>query len=145
MRAIDGESDCIFVYGTLMSRWRHPKAIRLAAESASLGAATVCGHLYNLGSYPGALPSDNPGDRVHGMVLRLYRPRHSLRWLDDYEGCGKHDAEPHGFKRVITGARLMAGRDVTAWIYQYQGPLDRARRLHSGRYYPAKSLIALRS
>jgi gamma-glutamylcyclotransferase (GGCT)/AIG2-like uncharacterized protein YtfP len=145
MQAIDGESDCLFVYGTLMGQSRHPMAIRLAAESTPVASATVCGHLYNLGSYPGALPSDLPRDKVHGMVLKLHRPSHSLRWLDAYEGCGEHDTEPHSFRRVIVGARLAAGRIVNCWIYYYQGPLGNARRLHSGRYYPAKSLIPLRS
>jgi gamma-glutamylcyclotransferase (GGCT)/AIG2-like uncharacterized protein YtfP len=145
MQAIDGESDCLFVYGTLMPHSRHPMASRLASESVSLGAATVCGHLYNLGSYPGVLPSDLPREKVHGTVVKLHRARHSLRWLDAYEGCGEHDTEPHGFKRVIIGARLMVGRTVNAWIYYYQGPLDNARRLNSGRYYPAKSLAGLRS
>jgi gamma-glutamylcyclotransferase (GGCT)/AIG2-like uncharacterized protein YtfP len=145
MQAIRGASDCLFVYGTLMGQSRHPMALRLAAESTPLALATVRGHLYDLGSYPGLLPSDLPRDKVHGMVLRLRRPSHSLRWLDAYEGCGEQDAEPHSFKRVITGARLAAGRMVNCWIYTYQGPIDNARRVHSGRYYPAKSLQTLRS
>jgi gamma-glutamylcyclotransferase (GGCT)/AIG2-like uncharacterized protein YtfP len=144
MQAIDGQSDCLFVYGTLMPRSRHPMAIRLASESVSLGPATVCGRLYNLGSYPGALPSDDPRHKVHGMMVKLHRPRHGLRWLDAYEGCGESDTEPHGFKRVIIAARLMAGRTVNAWIYYYQGSIDNARRMNSGRFYPAKSLAGLR-
>jgi gamma-glutamylcyclotransferase (GGCT)/AIG2-like uncharacterized protein YtfP len=145
MRSAEQGTDRLFVYGTLMGASRHPMAMRLAAECTSLGAATVCGRLYDLGAYPGALPSEAAGDRVHGEVLRLRSPAHSLRWLDAYEGCGGHDAEPHGFRRVIVGARLIAGRNVNTWIYHYQGPLDSARRLHGGRYLPAKSLIRLRS
>jgi gamma-glutamylcyclotransferase (GGCT)/AIG2-like uncharacterized protein YtfP len=145
MRAIDADTDCLFVYGTLMSRSRHPMAMRLAAESASLGAATICGQLYSLGAYPGARPSGDPRDRVHGDVLKLRRPQHSFRWTDAYEGCGEDAPEPHGFKRVIVTARLMTGRHVDTWVYYYQGPLGNARRLRSGRYYPAKSLTRLSS
>jgi gamma-glutamylcyclotransferase (GGCT)/AIG2-like uncharacterized protein YtfP len=145
MQTMDAHTDCLFVYGTLMSEGRHPMALRLASESADLGAATVCGHLYNLGSYPGVLPSEFPRDKVHGMVVKLHRPWHSLRWIDAYEGCGEHDAEPHGFRRVIVSARLAGGAKLDTWIYYYQGPLDNARRLQSGRYYPAKSLVRLRS
>jgi gamma-glutamylcyclotransferase (GGCT)/AIG2-like uncharacterized protein YtfP len=145
MRSRGQETDCLFVYGTLMRASGHPMAMRLAAECASLGAATAGGRLYDLGAYPGALPAEAAGDRVHGEVLRLIKPAHSLRWLDAYEGCGEHDAEPHGFRRVMVGARLTVGRGVNAWIYYYQGPLDRARRLDGGRYLPAKPLIRQRS
>ena len=145
MQATDGESDCLFVYGTLMGQSRHPMAIRLAGESTPLGAATVCGRLYTLGAYPGLVPSSLPREKVYGAVLKLRQPSRSLRWLDAYEGCGEQDAEPHSFKRVIVRARLMAGRAVHSWIYLYQGPLDNARRLHSGRYSPAKALLRLHS
>ena len=145
MHAIDENTDCLFVYGTLMTQSRHPMAMRLAAESVNLGAATVCGHLYNLGAYPGVLPSADPHDRVHGAVMKLHRPQHSFRWIDTYERCGEQDAEPHGFARVIVSARLMTGRQLPVWIYYYRGGLGNARRLRSGRYYPTKSLVGLRS
>lgn len=150
MHASDETTDCLFVYGTLMPQSRHPMAMRLAAESTDMGPATICGQLYNLGAYPGVLPSADPhdrvyGNRVHGVIMKLHRPPHSLRWIDTYEGCGDHDAEPYGFERVIVPARQMARRQLPVWVYYYRGLLGNARRLQSGRYYPAKSLVRLRS
>lgn len=128
------KADCLFVYGTLMPGSGHPMALRLAADSVTVGAATIGGLLYDLGHYPGAVPSSDPEARVHGVLLRLRDPQATLRWLDDYEGCGDDDAEPHAYQRVIAQARLESGQETDAWIYFYRWPLGDARHLGSGRY-----------
>jgi gamma-glutamylcyclotransferase (GGCT)/AIG2-like uncharacterized protein YtfP len=133
-------TDCLFVYGTLMPASGHPMALRLASESALLGAATMSGRLYDLGDYPGAVPSADPADRVHGMAVRLRNPATSLRWLDAYEGCGDDDAEPHAYQRVIASALLKSGQAIDAWIYYYRWPLSAARHLRNGCYVMSKPL-----
>jgi gamma-glutamylcyclotransferase (GGCT)/AIG2-like uncharacterized protein YtfP len=133
-------TDCLFVYGTLTPVSSHPMALRLASESASLGPATMSGRLYDLGDYPGAAPSADPADRVHGMAVRLRDPAESLRWLDAYEGCGEGDAEPHAYQRVIASALLKSGQAIDAWIYYYRWPLGSARHLPSGCYVMPKPL-----
>lgn len=65
-------SKLLFVYGSLLRGSRHPMARRLALESRKLGPATVTGRLYDLGFYPGAVPSANPQELVHGELLMLY-------------------------------------------------------------------------
>lgn len=118
-------------------------ALRLAAESAPLGAATVNGRLYDLGRYPGAVPSAEAGDRVRGVVVRLRDPAMSLRWLDDYEGCGDDDPEPRAYQRVIASASLELGQETDAWIYHYRWPLGEARHIENGCYATYKPLLAL--
>lgn len=127
--------DLLFVYGSLMRNTGHPMAHRLAGESRSLGGAAVTGRLYSLGRYPGAVPSPNPRDAVHGELLALRRPEKTFCWLDDYEGCGESDPEPHAYRRVIVPVRLIAGSRLRAWIYYYRGPLDLAKRIPSGRFH----------
>jgi gamma-glutamylcyclotransferase (GGCT)/AIG2-like uncharacterized protein YtfP len=145
MQASGLRTDCLFVYGTLMPGSDHPMALRLVAESASLGAATMSGRLYDLGDYPGAVSSSNLLDRVYGILVRLSDPATSLRWLDAYEGCGEDDAEPHAYQRVIASACLASGQETDAWIYYYRWPLGDARHLGNGRYILSKPLTTLRS
>jgi gamma-glutamylcyclotransferase (GGCT)/AIG2-like uncharacterized protein YtfP len=145
MRAGVLETECLFVYGTLMPGFRHPMALRLAAESTIIAPATIGGRLYDLGDYPAAVPSSEAAERVHGVLLRLHDPAASLHWLDDYEGCGKNDVEPHAYQRVIAQARLECGQESYAWIYYYRWPLGDALHLAGGRYVPAKPLTALQS
>ena len=139
------EADCLFIYGTLMAVSGHPMAARLTGESRVLGPATAGGRLYDLGAYPGAVPVDSQGDRIHGLIVKLAHPQLTLRWLDAYEGCEANDPEPCAFQRVIAQVRLMSGRQVDAWMYCYRGSLTKARRLPSGRYISRKSLVPLRS
>ena len=141
----DRAADCLFVYGTLMATTGHPMGLRLAAESAIVGPGTVPGRLFDLGSYPGAILSGGAGGRVHGMVVRLIHPARSLPWLDAYEGAGEEDPEPRAYMRVLTAVQLTSGRRIDAWVYDYRGPLDGARRHWSGRYSMAKSLASLPS
>jgi len=130
--------DCLFTYGSLMSASGHPMALRLQAEARSLGAATIFARLYDLGSYPGAVGSPDPQDRVHGEMLQLAKPNETFGWLDDYEGCGRDDKEPHAYQRVITPAWLESGQHIDAWVYYYQWPIAEALHLRDGRYVRGK-------
>jgi gamma-glutamylcyclotransferase (GGCT)/AIG2-like uncharacterized protein YtfP len=130
----DKTTDALFVYGTLMRETRHPMANRLLSQSRYIGPAAIRAKLYNLGSYPGAVPSDKDRDTVRGDVIRLLRPAASFAWLDDYEGCGNGSAEPHAYKRVITPAVLSTGEKLDAWVYFYVMPVRSARRIPHGRY-----------
>jgi gamma-glutamylcyclotransferase (GGCT)/AIG2-like uncharacterized protein YtfP len=145
MQATGQDTDCLFVYGTLMIASMHPMAARLAGESRVVGPATVAGRLYDFGAYPGAVTSDNLDERVHGLVVRLTYPKRTLPWLDGYEGASTDDFEPRAYRRVVVPVRLLSGRRIDAWMYCYRGDLSRARRLPSGHYRASKSLVRLRS
>ena len=144
---------CIFVYGTLMPAsigvmGFGPRA-RLAAESSPLAPATVVGLIYDLGSYPGlVLPVSPAGvqvrcgtnadvSRVHGEVLELKDPVRTFAWLDRYEGIAP-GAPRCEYRRDVLQAEL-SGRaqgpqTIDAWVYVYQGPLNRARMVKNGRW-----------
>jgi len=117
----------LFVYGTLMRASGHPMAMRLGSQSLYLGPGRISARLYNLGSYPGAVPSDKAWDSVHGDVVKLLRPASTLAWLDKYEGCGAGAPEPQAYERVIAPVILRAGERRDAWVYFYKMPVHRAR------------------
>lgn len=108
----------IFVYGTLRRDPGHEMFHLLAKHARYLGDATVAGRLFDLGEYPGMLwPDDSTS--VLGEVYEI-DPRYwglVIDQLDEYEGCGPGDAEPHEYRREIVNARLATGEVVPAWAY----------------------------
>lgn len=130
-------SEFLFVYGTLMSRaatdYGRDMRERLHRETRNFGPATIQGRLYDLGSYPGVTTSDDPGEVVHGEVLRLADAQAVFIWLDAYEGivAGRADNE---YARVLAPARLHGGTLVSAHVYRYLGDPGRVRWLPDGRW-----------
>jgi gamma-glutamylcyclotransferase (GGCT)/AIG2-like uncharacterized protein YtfP len=128
MRSDDG--DLAFVYGTLMEGFRLHGLIADRAEH--LGKGTVAARLLDLGSYPAAVRD------AHGTVVgEVYRVRDRDLWgaLDSAEGPQYHRGE--------VAVRMADGREVTAFMYWYVGPLDRGVPIPGGdyrAYAPARSI-----
>jgi gamma-glutamylcyclotransferase (GGCT)/AIG2-like uncharacterized protein YtfP len=120
----------LFVYGTLMRGFRLHAL--LAGRADSVGDGEVAGLLFDLGRYPAALRDG--GGVIRGEVYRLKDPGLWLA-LDSAEGSQYHRGE--------VGVRLASGRQVTAYIYWYVGPLRLAVPIPGGDYRahsPAKSI-----
>lgn len=120
----------LFVYGTLMRGF--PLHALLAGRADSVGDGEVAGLLFDLGRYPAALRDG--GGVIRGEVYRLTDPG-LWRALDSAEGSQYHRGE--------VGVRLAGGRQVTAYIYWYVGPLRRAVPIPGGDYRahsPAQSI-----
>jgi len=120
----------LFTYGTLMRGFRLHALLEGRADF--VGAGEVRGLLFDLGRYPAAL-------RDGGGVIRgeVYRLKDAGLWLalDSAEGSQYHRGE--------VGVRLGGGRQVTASIYWYVKPVDRAVPIPGGDYRahaPAKSI-----
>ena len=120
----------LFVYGTLMRGF--PLHALLEGRADSLGDGEVAGLLFDLGRYPAARRGG--GGVVRGEVYRL-KDQALWRALDSAEGSQYHRGE--------VGVRMAGGGQVTACIYWYVGPLDRAVPIPGGDYRahsPAKSI-----
>lgn len=128
-------NDLLFVYGTLRRGSRHPLARYLAENAEWLGFADFRGVLYDIGSYPGAVPSGDPAHRLRGEVYRLKDPATILPLLDRYEEFGEEFPEPNEFIRSLQSVRFK-GRALTAWIYLYNRPAGNLTVL--GRDYAHK-------
>jgi gamma-glutamylcyclotransferase (GGCT)/AIG2-like uncharacterized protein YtfP len=114
-------TDLLFTYGTLMRGFRLHRL--LAERAAYLGRGRVTGRIVDLGSYPGAVPA--PDGCLHGEIYRVADP---ALWgtLDSAEGPQYHRRE--------VAVRSEDGRELTACIYWYVGPLDRGVPIPGGDY-----------
>jgi gamma-glutamylcyclotransferase (GGCT)/AIG2-like uncharacterized protein YtfP len=124
------EAERLFVYGTLMRGFALHAMLERCADFVGVGEAA--GLLFDLGRYPAALRGG--GGLIHGEVYGLRDPGSWLA-LDSAEGSQYHRGE--------TGVRMAGGRQVTAYIYWYVGPLSRAVPIPGGDYRahaPAKSI-----
>ncbi len=129
------QRDYLFVYGTLRKDIFNSARVLLAQHSAFGGEATFRGRLYDLGGYPGAVPSDEPSDIVKGELHHLHESDRVFRDLDQYEGRGPAQPPPTEFRcqRVVVDL-VSSSKKVTAWIYLYNHPTGRLRVIPSGDY-----------
>lgn len=124
----------LFAYGSLRQSAGHPMYRLLARHGVPLGAATWQGRLYRIGWYPGAVPSDDPADIVHGDVFRLRVPRLTLPPLDRFESCAPGQPVPTEFRRERHAVCLPGGEALSAWIYVYNRPTANRRRIVGGDF-----------
>ncbi|MEO0424622.1 MAG: gamma-glutamylcyclotransferase family protein [Pseudomonadota bacterium] len=132
----------LFVYGTLRTSADHPLGKMLSEGADCIGSGTIQARLYIVddpdeegpNSYPAALPSQNPNDRVRGEVFRLHDPQTLLPVFDDYEACSPRWEEPHEFLRRKVRVRMDSGDEMTAIAYLYTWDISTAHPIESGDY-----------
>lgn len=108
----------IFVYGTL--RRGGSNHFRMA-EAEFVSAGTVNGRLYQIDWYPG-LVLDASADMVTGEIYQV--PLSVLDDLDRFEG--------EEYRRLKTAVLLPGGEAVSAWVWEWLGPVDESRRVRGG-------------
>jgi hypothetical protein len=106
----------VFFYGRLLPEFAPPAMRDVVGRSDFYDEGSVCGLLFNLGEYPGAVFDDRSGQRVYGAVFHLAEDSQVFEVLDRYEGYEPGGLTPGAcsFASVITstsrlGARLNAG------------------------------------
>lgn len=132
----------LFVYGTLLADSDHPIARLLAVNGRRIARGSIAGRLYIVpdptdatNSYPGALPSGVPGERVHGEIYEITGDRAALfAKLDHYEVCSPDFPEPHEFLRRRVTVDLEDGGSMLAMCYLYTWDVSGARHIPTGRY-----------
>jgi gamma-glutamylcyclotransferase (GGCT)/AIG2-like uncharacterized protein YtfP len=116
----------LFVYGTLRSQMHDPLHRLLETQAILVGTGTFRGKLYDLGRYPGAVPSRAYTDRVIGEIYRFSDPQRAFEILDEYEG--------HRFKRKRVTIIQEDGKSITSWIYLYARSVTLRSLIRSGDY-----------
>jgi len=126
----------LFVYGTLRADAGHATHHVLAEHARFAGPATVRGALYSLGEYPGLVPQPDAEALVAGELYEIHADalEYTLSVLDAYEGLGPAQSPPHEYRREPVPVILRDGRQLTAWTYVLNRPLDGLRRIHSGDF-----------
>lgn len=126
-------SDYVFFYGTLMSPFNRPGRQRVNPKLHFTGRGSIRAALFDLGIYPAAVPSDDPG-LVWGEVYEATDAPSVLAALDEIEGYRSSEPERSLYTRVMADVTLEGGRVQPAWVYFYNAPLGRAQRIPSGDY-----------
>lgn len=108
----------VFVYGTL----RRGGTNHFRMKGADfLNEAKARGRLYRIDWYPG-LVLDSTADEIHGEVYQTAAGL--LEELDHFEGGA--------YRRVRTQVLLPDGAELSAWVWEWRGPVDESRRIRSG-------------
>jgi gamma-glutamylcyclotransferase (GGCT)/AIG2-like uncharacterized protein YtfP len=109
----------LFIYGTLHPDRAPAEVAAFARRLKPIGPATIRGHLYNLGSYPGVI-LDSAAPPIPGELFAV-PDAETLAALDVYEDFRPDDTDNSLFLRVETTATLPDGSFLTCWIYVYNG------------------------
>ena len=125
-------TDLVFFYGTLMSGFRRPGRQRIDSQLRLEGRSFIRGALFDPGIYPAAIPASD--SQVWGELHRMIDPDVVLSELDDIEGFRSSEPDTSLYTRVEMPVTLGDGRTEPAWVYFYNAPLGRARRIESGDY-----------
>ena len=134
--------DKLFVYGTLLTASGHPLSELLRTGARLVGAGSIQARLYIISevdeqgpnSYPGAVPSAYPEDRVWGEVHEVLTPEPLFAAFDDYEACTPGWPEPYEFLLRPVDVTLEDGGTVRAGAYLYTWDTSRAEAIPSGRF-----------
>ncbi|MEM8979421.1 MAG: gamma-glutamylcyclotransferase family protein [Pseudomonadota bacterium] len=132
----------LFVYGTLLTSSEHPMGTLLRQHARLSARGSIQARLYQIddpdapgkNTYPGALPSPNPDDRVHGEVYAVMDPDTLYPAFDDFEACGPAWPEPHEFLLREVTVSLADGLSRKAMCYLYTWDVSSAQLIPSGRF-----------
>jgi gamma-glutamylcyclotransferase (GGCT)/AIG2-like uncharacterized protein YtfP len=128
------DTEFLFVYGTLrknhISRCHH----LFANDWQFIADGYLCGRLYEVAGYPGAIASDNPEERVAGEIYALNNAKNTLVLLDAYEECAGSFPLPHEYVRKSLPICLHNGSPMLAWTYLYNWDVSRLTAIPSGDY-----------
>jgi pyruvate carboxylase len=126
-------SNKLFVYGTLRRGFTlHSLLHKSGARFAKKGR--IRAKLFDLGEYPGVLPSRKRTDFVEGEVYRLTSPSTQLSILDEVEEFDPKRPRASLFRRRLVEVHLQNGKKETAWAYFYNRDTRKARLLPHGDY-----------
>jgi len=129
------EPHYLFVYGTLRTGVGNPLRKEIMYDVELVGPAVIRGKLYDIGRYPGAVPgSDKESRQIKGEVLKITHPKKVLRILDQYEGFDAEMPAKSEFRRDLIPVRLPKGKEVMAWVYWYNLPVEGKRRIRNSDY-----------
>lgn len=124
----------LFVYGTLRSDSHISRSDLLSNATFLISKGFVHGQLFDLGWYPGLVPSDDPEHRVFGEIYKMEDSELVLPGLDEYEGCSPKFPKPHEYRREIRIAKQPEGKKMKVWTYIYNHSPSDKKLIPSGDF-----------
>lgn len=123
----------LFVYGSLRSGFHHPAYEYISKYFSLVANAKVKGYMYDMGSYPAAIPTTDEAYIV-GELYQLNDDADfswAIEQLDSYEGVVPEDGEKALYRREV--ATVYAGnKTYNAWIYWFNGSIEGQPKIASG-------------
>jgi gamma-glutamylcyclotransferase (GGCT)/AIG2-like uncharacterized protein YtfP len=123
----------LFVYGSLRSGFQSPAYEYISRFFNLIGEAKVKGKLFDMGSYPAAVPTTD--DHFISGELYEIRDESEFSWaigqLDDYEGVNVESDEVQLYRRELSEILIM-GKTITAWMYWFNGDVSGKPEIVSG-------------
>ena len=123
----------VFVYGSLRSGFQSDAYEYISRYFNLFGEAKVKGKLFDVGSYPAAVPVHD--DHYILGELYLIENENEFSWamaqLDDYEGVVVEKHETPLYRREIADIYINDAI-VPAWIYWYNGDVTGKPEISSG-------------
>jgi gamma-glutamylcyclotransferase (GGCT)/AIG2-like uncharacterized protein YtfP len=123
----------LFVYGSLRSGFQNPAYDYISKYFTLIGEAKVKGRLYDMGSFPAAVPAED--DAYIVGELYEHNKASNFSWaieqLDAYEGVNPEEGEPMLYRRDVVTV-YQNGKTTDAWIYWFAGPIDDQPLIPSG-------------
>lgn len=130
---IMSSAEHLFVYGTLRDEINHPMSDLLQKYVLEVQSASFCGKLYDTGSFPAAVTSEDESDAVIGDLYTIKDPQSVFRHLDSYEGYNPHNPRSL-FLRKKVSVDLQDNNQVSSWIYLYNRSTDNLPLIPGGDY-----------
>ncbi len=153
----------LFVYGTLREGVEVPFKKKLAGDMEFVGRSQIQGKLYDIGDYPGAVKEGKErqkekqkeqekeeleqkqeqddkvkarqgGSVIKGEIVMIKNPRKVMALLDEYEGYNPKEIKTSEYLREKAQVKLEDGKEVEAWVYWYNLPVEGKRRIRHRDY-----------
>lgn len=123
----------LFAYGTLQPGLVPAAMYEVAQKLTPLGKGFVCGVVYDLGRYPGAVADAESTQRIAGTVLQLPDDEDVLRRLDAYEGFDPESPEGSEYIRELQMVEMADGSgSLECWFYRYNWKPDASQAIPDG-------------
>jgi pyruvate carboxylase len=117
------KEEFLFVYGTLRKGYGNELHKLIARNSELIGIANYQGKMYNIGEYPGIVPSNDTADQVKGELYKLTNPLRLVKILDEYEEFYPENEADSIFLRKSIQVEV-DGKTIDANAYLYNRSVD---------------------
>lgn len=116
-----------------MRCFRNPMSSFLHRSATFVNHGTICGSLYDLGPYPGAIVEKTSTHFVHGEIFKIYPDKSIkvLEKLDVYEGIVGVASDE--YRRELHPVKS-GGTVIQCWVYVLNSIPEPAMIISSGRY-----------
>ena len=127
------KEEFLFVYGTLRKDFGNELHKLITRNSEFIGMATYQGKMYNIGEYPGIVPSEDSNSKVVGELYKLSNSVRLIRILDEYEEYyPENEAESVFVRNAITVT--IDGTTYESYSYLYNRSTEGLAEITSGDF-----------